>query len=122
MDEQKQDQTPLTPLPSLADMDWDQLETLNTEQLRQICKAENVQTGGKKKDLLDRLISKKNIGRGRFVQGQTRCCICGATLQVRNTSKQRDGAGLYIVRQVRCTGKHLHTYPIKEKIEADKRA
>lgn len=110
------------PLPVLADMDWDEVMKLALDRLRQLCRAEKLDATGKKQDLLDRLNSKKNAGRGRFVQGVTRCCVCGANLHVRKTATSREGDRLYIVRQVRCNGKHAHTYPIKDLIEDKNRA
>jgi len=52
----------------------------------------------------------------RFVgAGMDKCCICGLKAHVVKVQKEEMEDGrMLITRQIKCTGKHRHTYPMKE--------
>ena len=53
---------------------------------------------------------------GRFLGGGTaKCEVCNLPAQVKSTKKTEmpDGRTL-VTRQMKCTGRHGHTYPLKE--------
>lgn len=83
--------------------------------LRKLCKKLGLSAGGTKHDLAKRLEVEQH-GRVDEVGGQRKCEICNMPAKVTGTSRtaMKDGSGrILITRQVVCTGKHRHTYPVK---------
>jgi len=73
---------------------------------------------GKSADIRERLtaaISGASGPQGKHTHGRTPCEICGKPARVTNTkrTKMADGRTL-VTRQMKCTGKHKHTYPLKK--------
>ena len=102
-------------------MDVNELKELKMNPLRKLCKDVGLLASGKKKELLDRLILKKQGVSERFVGSLTICHICSAKVRIRNTSRREMEDGrVMVTRTVRCLGKHNHTYPLKEVIESKK--
>jgi len=95
------------------------LASMNKAQLIELCHKEDLSKEGPKKDLIDRLILKKIGSTKHHVFGKTKCCICGALVRVKNTKTEIVNGKLLIVRQIQCTGKHCHKYPLKELKQID---
>ena len=105
---------------TLKEVTIDQLAELNINELRNLCKEEGLEIGGKRTDLFKRLFVQKTGRSDTFSPANTRCRICSNPVKVMGTQKRQltDGRTL-ITRQIRCTGKHRHTYPLKEIIRPE---
>ena len=85
--------------------------------LRKLCKKLGLPAGGTKHDLTERLEANQNSRADRFGPGKLKCQICSMPAKVTGTRREpRDDGKVVITRQVVCTGKHRHTYPLKEVI------
>jgi len=85
-------------------------------ELRRMCREKGLPTGGTKKELSQRLLTEATAGTDRFAgAGTLKCKVCSLTVKVTSTQKTtlEDGRTL-ITRQVKCTGKHGHTYSLPE--------
>jgi len=102
----------------LADIEAGQIETLKVEHLRKLCKVEGIKISGKKGELVKRLLLKKS-GQSTSYTGQlTKCRICGSPVRVTGTNRKTLGDGrILVTRQIRCAGRHKHTYPLKEIVD-----
>ena len=105
---------------TLKEVTIDQLAKLNLNELRHLCKEEGLEIGGKKMDLFKRLFVQKTGRSDTFSPANTKCKICNEPIKVMGTQKrQLSGGRILITRQIRCTGKHRHTYPLKEIIKPE---
>ena len=105
---------------TLKEVTIDQLAKLNINELRHLCKEEGLETGGEKGVLLKRLIVQKTGRSDRFISTKTRCKICCEPAKVVSTRRRELSNGrILMTRQLRCTGKHRHTYPLKEIIKPE---
>lgn len=86
----------------------------NKEKLVELCRKEGLPTEGTKKELIRQLVVKKIGSTVHHEFGKTKCKICGAIVKVKNTKITDLGDKLLFIRQVQCTGKHRHRYPLKE--------
>jgi len=67
---------------------------------------------GKVKDIAQRFIG----------GGMLKCAICSQPARVMKTEKEKlEDGRMLITRQVRCTGKNRHTYPLKDMILSQNR-
>ena len=97
------------------DVTINDLDLMRYVDLQAACKEHKLPYMGKKADLIKRL-TVKIAGKSDKYTGQlTKCKICGMPVSITstNTTKLADGRML-IVRQVKCSGSHRHTYPLKE--------
>ena len=109
------DQTITKEKVSLADISLGELKRMPAKGLRSLCKAEEMTTDGKKKELFDRLCAKKFGRTKRYVGKETRCAFCGKGVMVKSTKSEtiNDGRTL-VIRNIKCRGRNSHTYPLKE--------
>lgn len=104
----------------LKEVTIDQLAKLKINEMRRLCEEEGLETGGKKTDLFKRLFVQKTGRSDTFSPANTKCKICSEPVKVTRTQRQQltDGR-ILVTRQVRCTGKHRHTYRLKEIIRPE---
>ena len=96
------------------------LDELTLAQLRTACKENSLPAGGGKKDLRGRLRRHLFGSSEQHTPAMTKCRICGARASVAGTRKRRMADGrLMVTRQMRCHGKHRHSYPLPEIVEPD---
>jgi len=99
----------------LSDVKAGDIGEMKMNQLRELCRIEEMKVGGSKKELIDRLLIKKTGRSDRYAGQQTCCRICGARVIVKGTdSKTLDDGRTVVTRNIRCLGRHKHTYPLKE--------
>ncbi|HIJ70670.1 MAG TPA: hypothetical protein HPP87_04815 [Planctomycetes bacterium] len=85
------------------------------DELVEQCRDEELPCEGTKKELARRIVVKKMGSAGHHEFGMTKCKVCGAPVKVKGTRTEDLGDGrLLFIRQVQCTGKHRHRYPLKE--------
>ena len=91
------------------------LNDLSIRELQSRAKAAGLGTSRSKAALIERLEAIPAVRVTHHVHGTTLCRICRAKTKVTNTKKHTmaDGRSL-ITRQMRCVGKHRHTYPLRE--------
>ncbi len=84
------------------------------KRLRDICSENDLRTDGTKKDLAKR-VKIKFHGSDRFRPNNIRCRYCQhkALVKSTETTYRPDGSAI-IIRRLRCTGKHAHTYKLVE--------
>ncbi len=90
------------------------LTELTVAQLRQMCKDEGLAALGNKAELVKRLSIKKFGPSDTHEPARTKCKFCSAQVRVTGThrDKMKDGRTM-VTRQVRCAGRHRHSYPLK---------
>ena len=82
--------------------------------LKKLCKEKGVSGKGKKTDLIKRL-NAQAAGSVKFIPGMTLCKVCRKQAAVMKTEKQKDDFGrTIIVRHMRCSSKHRHSYKLTE--------
>jgi len=87
---------------------------LTYPELKSMCKQQGLSGAGKKVDLIKRLTIAKEGNMAKHVHGRTKCRICGERTAVMGTSRKKMSDGrILVTRQMRCVGKHHHTYPLK---------
>jgi len=92
-------------------------KTIN--ELRAMCKERDLPVHGNKQRIIGRLSTAEKPQPGRSERyvgaGLTLCNICRAAVRVRSTQRtpMEDGRVL-LTRNVICSGKHHHRYPLKE--------
>ena len=103
----------------LDGMTVDGISKLKINELRGLCRAEGLPAGGKKAELIKRLITARRGIADRFVgAGMLKCKVCSQPAKVVSTKKKTlDNGRTLVVRQVKCTGRHGHTYPLKSIID-----
>lgn len=107
---------------SLADLNVSQIKEFLKDDLIALCEVEKLPVGGTKKELIDRLITKKMGRSDRYVGRLTKCKVCGKSVVVKGTARTPFGDGETLVtRNIRCTGKNAHSYPLKEVVPAQKK-
>lgn len=100
---------------ALKEITIEQLKKFNTNELRHLCKKERLETVGPKQVLFKRLLVQKTGRSDKFTPARTKCVICFEPVKVVRTQRKELADGCILVtRQVRCTGRHRHTYPLKE--------
>ncbi|HUW18257.1 MAG TPA: hypothetical protein VMW16_03060 [Sedimentisphaerales bacterium] len=105
---------------TLKEVTIDQLAKLKINELRHLCEEEGLETGGKRMDLFKRLFVQKTGRSDTFSPANTKCRICNEPVKVTGTQRRQLTEGRTLVtRQIRCTGKHRHTYPLKEIIQPE---
>ncbi len=98
-----------------------ELNDLTVTSLKEICIVRRVSAAGKKAELVDRIMKSQGAITDRWVQGLTVCKVCRQKVTVRKTSKSPLSEGrTLITRNVRCTGRHRHRYPLKEVVTPTK--
>ncbi len=97
-----------------ADIAVGQIERLGVKELRRLCGEENLSTDGKKEDFAARLIIQKGGITDRYAGQLTRCKVCRSPVRVTGTTSKAIASGTLVIRQIKCRGKHCHTYPLKE--------
>lgn len=70
--------------------------------------------GGDKERLVKRIILKKFGQSKKYIPGLTACQVCGEEVRVKGQSRDVEDGQMIVTRTVKCTGKHAHTYPLKE--------
>jgi hypothetical protein len=96
----------------------DELEAMKVPQLRALATADGLSGGGKREELIRRLIDRQialrmNAG-GRYVAGKTLCPVCRSPMYVRGTVTEPMADGrVMITRKLRCQ-KRGHTTSLKE--------
>lgn len=90
--------------------------------LRDECQRRGLPIGGSKKELAERLAVAEGGVANRYVGGgiALKCQICNLRAKVTKTASRDLGDGrTLITRQVKCIGRHGHTYPIREIVKPD---
>jgi len=74
---------------------------------------------GKSHTLRHRLITDKRPGTTKtHTNGRTDCQVCGSPALVKKkVEEEMDDGRTLITRSMRCTGKHRHSYPLKEIVD-----
>lgn len=102
---------------NLASVAIAEIDEMPVDELKELSKIEGLPVTAKKRAELIRQLKTKKIGRDdRYSgRGQTKCCVCGAPVTVKGTIRTtlEDGR-ILVTRNVRCQGKHKHTYPLKD--------
>jgi membrane-bound inhibitor of C-type lysozyme len=86
------------------------------DELRKMCQAKGLPADGTKKELVKRLTVATTASTNKFTgNGTLKCQICNLAVKIVNTKRKtlQDGRVL-VTRQVKCTGKHGHTYSVPE--------
>jgi len=104
----------------LDEIKTEELVKMKAVELKELCKTEGLSCNGNKKELLERLQTKKFGRSDRFVGNLTKCRYCGSPVRVFSTSRQVIENGVLLIRGIRCSGKHRHTYQLKELIRPEK--
>lgn len=106
--------------PSLATLSDEDIKAMTGKKLTALCKLEELKQKGTNDDKIKRLFLKKYGRSDKYVNLMTKCRICNHRVLVTGTDKKKlDDERLLITRSVKCTGRHRHTYPLKEIIKAD---
>ena len=103
-----------TPEVKFADIGVDEIEDLSAKDLKRLCREESLSTDGKKEDMSARLIIQKGGITDRYAGQLTRCKVCRAPVRVTGTNNKPTASGTVVTRQIKCRGKHCHTYPLAE--------
>ncbi len=112
---------PKAPAKRLDEMTILDLQKMGVDGLRGQCKKAGVSAKGGKDALIERLRPRVRRITKRYIEGVTTCAYCPADIQVTGTEKQPMPDGrVFVVRQIKCKGKHHHKYPLKETVKADK--
>ena len=92
------------------------MNVTTTNEFRTLCRKEGVSAKGTKSELAKRLAVCRTSRSDKFIGGgRVKCKICNWPARVTGTSRKLlDGGKQLITRQIVCTGKHRHTYPLKE--------
>ena len=107
----------------LSDVKAGDIGEMKINQLRELCRIEEMKVGGSKKELIDRLLIKKTGRSDRYTSQFPKCRVCGAKVIVKGTDrKPLDDGRTLVTRNIRCIGKHRHTYPIKELLSTEEPA
>jgi len=109
---------------NLDAMDAEEIAASSINVLRALCKAERLKAGGGKGDLAARLIAKKQGVSDRYVGPPlTRCKVCSEQVSVRRTQRiPQDDGRVLVIRDVKCRGRHGHTYKLSEVVGKKKEA
>lgn len=99
------------------DLTLAEIKRMDAKQLKKLCKEQGMATDGKREEFLNRVLAKRFGRTNRYVGAETRCQICAAEVRVTGTRTEAQGDGRsLVVRSIKCKGKHIHTYPLKELI------
>lgn len=84
------------------------------QMLRRWSIAAGLGGAGNAEQIRRRLVAKVSGTVGTHTHGKTQCCICPALAKVTGNKRypQKDGRTL-LVRQMKCAGKHGHTFTLK---------
>jgi len=99
----------------------EEIKDLNVNELKAECRAEKLPTTGDKQTLAKRVKVNKMGSATKFTGGgMVKCKICNMPAGVRKViRKKMDDGRIMVTRQIRCTGRHGHTYPLSEIVKAD---
>ena len=91
------------------------LDSMRYVDLQIVCKEHKLPYMGKKADLIKRLTVKLAGKADKYTGQLTKCKICGMPVSIISTTTKKMANGkILVARQVRCLGRHRHTYPLKE--------
>jgi len=115
----KPKEQPEISLKTMADED---IKKMKKEPLKDLCKKEGLLYSGTVASLIKRLFLKKYGHTDRYICMMTKCGVCHASVKVTSTKKiaRKDGS-IVIMRQLKCSGKHKHTFSKTEIIPAPKK-
>lgn len=101
--------------PTLETLSDEEIKDMSAQKLSDLCKDEDLVQKGTKNDKIKRLFLKKYGISDRYVNLMTKCRVCHHAVRVigTDTKKLPDGR-TFVTRNVKCIGRHRHTYPIKE--------
>ena len=118
IDKNKNNKKPEITLESVSDED---LKNMKKPLLKKLCKDEGLLCSGKVVDLVNRLFLKKYGHSDKYISMMTKCGVCHASVKVTNTKKtpRKDGS-VVVVRQLRCSGRHKHSFSKTEIVPAPK--
>ena len=86
---------------------------LTYPELKSMCKQQGLSGAGKKVELIKRLTISKDGQAEKHVNGRTKCRFCQAQAGVKSTSRiKMDNGQTRVTRQMKCVGKHRHTYSL----------
>lgn len=104
----------------LAELSDDDIKNMKKIPLQALCRKEQLSPSGNKDELVDRLMLKKYGRSDRYYNTMTKCRICSSAVSVngKKTEPMKDGR-ILVTRQIKCKGKHHHTYPLKDIIERE---